>query len=107
MSSVEARVSPGHSHVFLGEAHEHNERRDDGAEDRRRPMVRLPRPGGRRRRPIGRPASLGPGHLGAILSVLSATGRDARYYRGFATLAHITVKVLTRRNDWPYRSAGL
>lgn len=41
---------------------------------------------------------LGPGHLGAILSVHSATGRDARYYRerlaGFHALSHVTVEVL-------------
>ncbi len=41
---------------------------------------------------------LGPGHLGAILSVQSANGRDALYYRErlsrFRTLSHVTVEVL-------------
>lgn len=41
---------------------------------------------------------LGPGHLGAILSVHAAAGRDAHYYRerlaSFHALSHVTVEVL-------------
>lgn len=40
---------------------------------------------------------LGPGHLGAILSVVTRTGRDSDFYRAklaqFRTLSHITVEV--------------
>ena len=40
---------------------------------------------------------LGPGHLGAILSVATRSGRSADYYRGkltrFRTLSHVTVEV--------------
>lgn len=40
---------------------------------------------------------LGPGHLGAILSVTTATARDVRYYRerlaGFSDLSHVTIEV--------------
>lgn len=41
---------------------------------------------------------LGPGHLGAIISVLTSQGRDADYYRArlarFRSLSHLTVEVL-------------
>jgi cation diffusion facilitator family transporter len=41
---------------------------------------------------------LGPGHLGAIVSVVTARGRDADYYRArlarFKSLSHLTVEVL-------------
>lgn len=41
---------------------------------------------------------LGPGHLGAILSVMTAHPRDAGYYHrrlaGFGSLSHLTVEVL-------------
>ncbi|HTQ69880.1 MAG TPA: CDF family Co(II)/Ni(II) efflux transporter DmeF [Acidocella sp.] len=40
---------------------------------------------------------LGPGHLGAILSVQTASSRDAQYYRArleeFSTLSHVTIEV--------------
>jgi len=40
---------------------------------------------------------LGPGHLGAILSVVTAQPREPAYYRdrlaGFASLSHLTVEV--------------
>jgi Co/Zn/Cd efflux system component len=40
---------------------------------------------------------LGPGHLGAIVSVITAQGRDADYYRNrlahFKSLSHLTVEV--------------
>lgn len=40
---------------------------------------------------------LGPGHLGAIVSVMTATDRDADHYRerlaGFRALSHVTVEV--------------
>ena len=40
---------------------------------------------------------LGPGHLGAIVSVTTRSHREAQYYRerlaGFRTLSHITVEV--------------
>jgi cation diffusion facilitator family transporter len=40
---------------------------------------------------------LGPGHLGAIVSVVTSKGRDARYYRNrltrFKSLSHLTVEV--------------
>ena len=40
---------------------------------------------------------LGPGHLGAIVSVVTKTGRDSRYYHnrlaGFPALSHLTVEV--------------
>ena len=40
---------------------------------------------------------LGPGHLGAIVSVVTASGRDARFYRErlaqFRALSHLTVEV--------------
>ena len=40
---------------------------------------------------------LGPGHLGAIVSVATASGRDARFYRErlapFHALSHLTVEV--------------
>ena len=40
---------------------------------------------------------LGPGHLGAIVSVATASGRDARFYRErlarFGALSHLTVEV--------------
>ncbi len=40
---------------------------------------------------------LGPGHLGAILSVSTAAGRDAGYYRAllarYAELSHVTIEV--------------
>jgi cation diffusion facilitator family transporter len=42
---------------------------------------------------------LGPGHLGAIVSVRTSQARDAAYYRAkltpFRTLSHITIEVLT------------
>lgn len=44
---------------------------------------------------------LGPGHLGAILSVETATDRDDAYYRnrlaGFPSLSHLTVEMVRRR----------
>ncbi|EKM99459.1 MULTISPECIES: CDF family Co(II)/Ni(II) efflux transporter DmeF [unclassified Acidocella] len=44
---------------------------------------------------------LGPGHLGAILSVASAKGRDEDFYRarleGFEGLSHITIEIRQRR----------
>ena len=40
---------------------------------------------------------LGPGHLGAIVSVATGGARDAAYYRqrlaGFADLSHVTIEV--------------
>ena len=43
---------------------------------------------------------LGPGHLGAIVSVLTTKARDSDYYRGrlsrFSSLSHLTVEVLHR-----------
>ena len=40
---------------------------------------------------------LGPGHLGAIVSVITAQAREADYYRsrlaGFTSLSHLTVEV--------------
>lgn len=40
---------------------------------------------------------LGPGHLGAIVSIMTATMRDGDYYRGrlarFADLSHVTIEV--------------
>jgi len=40
---------------------------------------------------------LGPGHLGAIVSVLTAKPRDAEYYRSrlgrFRMLSHVTIEV--------------
>jgi cation diffusion facilitator family transporter len=43
---------------------------------------------------------LGPGHLGAIVSVVTAAARDAGFYRGrlvgFSSLSHVTVEVLAR-----------
>ena len=40
---------------------------------------------------------LGPGHLGAIVAVATASGRDARFYRerlaGFRSLSHLTIEV--------------
>jgi cation diffusion facilitator family transporter len=43
---------------------------------------------------------LGPGHLGAIISVITSQGRDADYYRGrlarFKSLSHLTVEVARR-----------
>jgi len=40
---------------------------------------------------------LGPGHLGAIVSVITSKGRDADYYRArlarFKSLSHLTVEV--------------
>ena len=43
---------------------------------------------------------LGPGHLGAIVSVFTAQAREANYYRerlsGFRSLSHLTVEVARR-----------
>jgi hypothetical protein len=43
---------------------------------------------------------LGPGHLGAIVSVVTAKPREADYYRSrlarFASLSHLTVEVTHR-----------
>ena len=43
---------------------------------------------------------LGPGHLGAILSIATAEARGARFYRQrlarFRSLSHVTIEVLTR-----------
>jgi Co/Zn/Cd efflux system component len=43
---------------------------------------------------------LGPGHLGAIISVVTSKGRDADYYRArlarFKSLSHLTVEVAHR-----------
>jgi len=43
---------------------------------------------------------LGPGHPGAIVSVVTAQAREADYYRGrlarFPSLSHLTVEVLHR-----------
>jgi cation diffusion facilitator family transporter len=43
---------------------------------------------------------LGPGHLGAIISVVTSKGRDADYYRArlarFKSLSHLTVEVARR-----------
>ena len=40
---------------------------------------------------------LGPGHLGAIMSIVTARHRDAEFYRGllakFSSLSHLTVEV--------------
>ena len=42
---------------------------------------------------------LGPGHLGAVVSVMTAAERDCNFYRArlrqFASLSHITVEVMT------------
>ena len=44
---------------------------------------------------------LGPGHLGAIVSVATASGRDARFYRErlaqFRSLSHLTIEVEQQR----------
>ena len=41
---------------------------------------------------------LGPGHLGALVSVVTSSARDANYYRGrlarFRSLSHVTVEVM-------------
>ncbi len=41
---------------------------------------------------------LGPGHLGAIVSIVTATRREADYYRarlaGFSTVSHLTIEVV-------------
>jgi Co/Zn/Cd efflux system component len=46
---------------------------------------------------------LGPGHLGAILSVVTNTGRDGAHYRAilarFPMLSHITVEIVGAR-EW-------
>jgi cation diffusion facilitator family transporter len=46
---------------------------------------------------------LGPGHLGAILSVVTSTGRDAAHYRAILahvpTLSHVTVETV-RSREW-------
>jgi Co/Zn/Cd efflux system component len=43
---------------------------------------------------------LGPGHLGAIMSIVTTQPRDAEYYRGrlsrFGMLSHLTVEVRRR-----------
>ena len=43
---------------------------------------------------------LGPGHLGAILSIVTAQTRDVAFYRsalrGFPGLSHLTVEVINR-----------
>ena len=43
---------------------------------------------------------LGPGHLGAVISVATRQSRDCRYYHErlsqFRTLSHVTVEVMTR-----------
>ena len=40
---------------------------------------------------------LGPGHLGAIVSIASPSGRDERFFReklsGFALLSHLTIEI--------------
>jgi cation diffusion facilitator family transporter len=44
---------------------------------------------------------LGPGHLGAIVSIVTATKREADYYRsrlaGFRSLSHLTIEVVRRQ----------
>jgi cation diffusion facilitator family transporter len=44
---------------------------------------------------------LGPGHLGAIISMTTPHGRDQGFYRerlkGFAALSHVTIEVVTAR----------
>jgi Co/Zn/Cd efflux system component len=64
---------------------------------------------------------LGPGHLGAIISVITREGHDADYYRArlarFKSLSHLTVEVShrsvdgrqipgpsDRRSPWPQKS---
>ena len=46
---------------------------------------------------------LGPGHLGAIVTVLTARGRDPRFYRSrlrhFDSLSHVTVEVVPQGGD--------
>jgi len=46
---------------------------------------------------------LGPGHLGAIVSVQTARGRDPGFYRSrlrhFNSLSHVTVEVVPQRTD--------
>jgi len=41
---------------------------------------------------------LGPGHLGAIISIITSKQRDADFYRGrlarFKSLSHLTIEVL-------------
>ena len=43
---------------------------------------------------------LGPGHLGAIISVVTSKGRDADYYRTrlarFKSLSHLTIEIAHR-----------
>ncbi len=43
---------------------------------------------------------LGPGHLGAIISIITSKGRDPRYYRErlarFKSLSHLTIEVLNK-----------
>jgi Co/Zn/Cd efflux system component len=43
---------------------------------------------------------LGPGHLGAIISVITAKSREADYYRTrlarFQSLSHLTIEILRR-----------
>jgi cation diffusion facilitator family transporter len=44
---------------------------------------------------------LGPGHLGALLSIVTAKDRNCAYYRerlkGFTSLSHVTVEVVNTR----------
>lgn len=46
---------------------------------------------------------LGPGHLGAVISVVTNEARDCRYYRArlsqFSTLSHVTVEVIPREHE--------
>ena len=48
---------------------------------------------------------LGPGHLGAIVSVVTSKGRDADYYRArlarFKSLSHLTIEIASRRMSPP------
>jgi Co/Zn/Cd efflux system component len=48
---------------------------------------------------------LGPGHLGAIVSVCTRNPRDPAYYKAklarFRSLSHLTIEVQGRRNAGP------
>lgn len=53
---------------------------------------------------------LGPGHLGAIVSVLTETPREADFYRSrlnrFPMLSHLTVEVTRRRQKSQIETFG-
>jgi Co/Zn/Cd efflux system component len=48
---------------------------------------------------------LGPGHLGAIVSIRARVGRSTNYYRtklaGFPSISHLTIEVMSSPSDAP------